>query len=84
VKSFKKFFWGHQQERLTRNELNFHPLTGAIQIIRNTQGGGMTMCHTYIFTFWNTGFKASGSEKFCLTARIGLKRHSFILNFKAN
>jgi hypothetical protein len=32
------------------------------------------MCHTLFFCFLKTVFKAFGSEKFCLTARLGFKR----------
>jgi hypothetical protein len=46
---------------------------GAIQIIRDTLGGGgSTMCHISFFTFRNTDFKTFGSRTFCLTARLGI------------
>jgi hypothetical protein len=56
----------------------------AIQIIRDTlgEGGGVTtMCHTSFFTFRDTDFKTFGNEKFCLTARLGIKRYSLYYSF---
>jgi hypothetical protein len=54
---------------------------GAIQIIRDTLDGGSKMCHTSFITLRNTNFKTFGSEKFCLTARLDLKRYFLYYSF---
>ncbi len=47
-----------------------------------------TMCHTNLFPFWHTVFKAVRSEKFCLTESVGSKvyflSYSFCVSYQSN